>query len=128
MNSHVIKPHVFATRPDLVAPPPWKPRPKAKTGSYCFKAVCDVFAGAGDVTGDPATVNACPIAKITGYDTSIKIGDDTEYMCRQHVRNLPGGPFRCGDARVVILPSVDHHSECSGQFFFTMGNQTKRLV
>jgi hypothetical protein len=59
-------------------------------------------------------------------------------MCRQHVRNLPHGfphgsrgprgPYRCGDARVVILPSVDHQAECSGQFFFITGNDTKRLV
>lgn len=105
----------FAVRPDYTIPP-LRPRPLNKIGSYCFKASCDVFANG----------LACPVGKVTGYDEGIQVGKNTEKKCRQHIRTMPGGGFRCSEAQVVILPRA-RNQECSGQYFFTMDKETKQL-
>ena len=107
----------FAFRSGLgIASPPTKPPPKATFGSYCFKATCEVTDGQG-----------CPIGKVTGYDTNPEIGKHTETACRAHVRTLRGRR-QCGDASVVMLPSVTGDMTCNGEMFFDMGGTTKRLV
>ena len=106
----------FAFRSGLgIAMPPTAP-PKLPTfGSYCFKATCEVTGAEG-----------CPIARVTGYDTSPEIGKRTELACRSHVRGLRGH-HECGDASVVMLPSVGPDMSCKGEFFYTEGDTTKRL-
>jgi hypothetical protein len=97
----------FAVRPDVTLPPGKPPGIKG-LGSYCFKATCDIYG----------EVQACPIsrARVTGYDDSMKIGEDTEFMCRSYLKSMPTGHW-CGEARITMLPKVPN-KECSGQFTF----------
>ncbi len=113
----------FVTRAGLgMSAPPAKPPAPAKFGSYCFRATCEVVdEGLG-----------CPVAKVKGYDTSPTIGEDTEYACSMHARELrrdraDGGPgIACTPAEVVLLPKAPN-MECSGQVFVVMEGEVKRL-
>jgi len=109
----------FSSRSGLgISMPPGLPPTKAKYGGYCLRATCGVVR-----EGDPP--DACPIARVSGYDKHPQVARDTEYVCAHHVKTLGGG-YRCLPAEVVLLPNSD--KECSGQMFFTMGAETKRLV
>lgn len=109
----------FAVRPEFTVPP-GKPPSKPRLGSYCIKATCDIFSD-GEEKG-------CPVSRaiVKGYDTTMKIAEDTENMCRSYLKSMPGGHW-CGKAEVTILPNVDR-IECSGQFYFEiLDEKTKRF-
>lgn len=98
--------------------PPAPPPTTLGFGDYCFRATCAVVRG-GD--GD----NACPIARVTGYDRHPGVGKDAEYVCAAHVRATDGG-MRCLPAEVVMLPRS--RAACSGQMFWIVDGKSKRIV
>ncbi len=101
------------------APPPNKPQ----FGNYCFKATCQVTEE-DEHTG-------CPIARgrVTGYDKHPGVGKDTEYACATYFRSQGKTTFRCGEAQVVMLPHPAlGPNECSGQMFWTIDDQTHRMI
>ena len=118
----------FASRPGLgIASPPFTPRPKAAFGSYCFKAVCDIYGmDGGDDQGCPVRP---PVGAVSGYDTTPAIGKATEMACRAQVNMLGSSKYRCSEARVVLLPNNNHSSfmPCTGELYFTIDGQTTRF-
>lgn len=107
----------FSSRGGLgIAMPPAPPPSQKKYGAYCFKATCDVVDD--DAPG-------CPVGRVVGYDKHPGVGEDTEYVCRMHVRGL-AAEYRCLPAQVVMLSGSD--LECSGQVFFATDSETRRLV
>lgn len=126
-------PVVFFARGGLgFTTPPTPPPTRAKLGSYCFKATCDIYAVDATPGSAPAEwpVRGCPIAKVTGYDTHPGVGKDTEYVCQTQVNLLGKTTHRCTEARVVLLPNMRQSDgmECSGQMYFTMDDVTKKLI
>lgn len=112
-------PAVFATRGGLgFTMPPSSPPLKKVFGDYCFRATCQII---DDVRG-------CPVGKVKGYDRTPEVGRDTEYVCGLHLRGMPPGAFSCGEAEVVMLPATPTDMECSGQMFFVMDGEVKKLV
>ena len=117
MASVLPKPPVsFSTRGGLgFTMPPKPPARKKRFGGYCFRATCVVTD----------TVLGCPVGKAKGYDKNPSIAKDTEEVCKHHARML-GNKYTCGEAEIVMLPNLD--MECSGQVFFVMDGNVKRLV
>lgn len=113
----------FSSRSGLgISMPPGLPPTKPTFGGYCMRATCGILPA-------DAPEGACPIARVSGYDKHPGVAKDTEFVCRAHTRTMGGtmgGQYRCTPAEVVLLPNSD--MECSGQMWFTMDGQTKRLV
>lgn len=109
----------FATRGGLgFTMPPTKPPSQKKYGGYCFRATCHI---------SDSTLG-CPVAKIKGYDRTPTVGRDTESVCRVHAKRMSGqapGTYTCGEAEVVMLPATD--LECTGQMYFVMDGEVKKL-
>lgn len=99
--------------------PPVPPVRKKQFGDYCFRATCQVVS-------DGAPENACPIARVTGYDKNPDVAKDTEFVCATHVRAYMGYGYRCMPAEVVMMPGSN--LECSGEMFFIMDGKTNKLV
>jgi len=109
----------FGSRSGLgISMPPALPPNKLSYGGYCMRATCNVVKDGDEPAG-------CPIGRVTGYDKHPGVGKDTESVCAHHARTMGSG-YRCLPAEVVLLTNSD--MECSGQMFFTMGSDTKRLV
>lgn len=96
--------------------PPAPPPSKKSFGSYCFRATCRVEDAQG-----------CPVAKVKGYGKSPEVSTQTEQACRRYVDKTGlGDRWVCGDAEVVLLPSLN--MECEGEIFFVMDGSVKKLV
>ena len=122
-------PSVFSSRSGLgFSAPPSPPPRKPRLGSYCFKATCDIYDKAAHETAGGHPVMGCPVrGRVVGYDTDPSVGKDAEAVCRSQVNLLGNGRYACGEASVVMLHNSVNNMECSGQFFFTFDNETKKL-
>ena len=97
-------------------PPP--PGSRRGYGDYCFRAICPVTDARGARVG---------IFK--GFDCTPDVGRTTLAACRRHVPTLPGGSaaYSCDpDPAVVFL--LHSSLQCTGQVFFEMGSNTRRVV
>lgn len=79
-------------------------------GNYCFRATCHITGGEG--------------GKVTGYDKTMKVGDDVENACRLVVGK--DASRVCSEASIVMLPSSPR--TCGGEIFLIADGEAKRLV